>query len=257
MSTPEPTSSGKDPSHIELKNSRAQSPFVSVVIPCYDESSTIASVVRSVLRQREVQEVIVVDDGSKDDTWNLLEQLAAQDVRIQIVRHDKNCGKGSALRSGFAKVIASVIVVQDADLEYDPSEYALLLKPIVEGKADVVFGTRFRGAGAHRVLYFWHYVGNRVITMISNMCTNLNLSDIEVGLKVFNTEVIRQITLREDRFGFEPEITAKIAKLNGVRLYEVPISYYGRTYQEGKKVGWRDGMSALWCIVKYNFITKN
>jgi glycosyltransferase involved in cell wall biosynthesis len=228
--------------------------YVSVVIPCYDEAATIAQVVRSVLEQPQVREVIVVDDGSQDGSGTVLVQLAAQDSRIRAFRHDQNRGKGAAVRSGFTKVTGSITIVQDADLEYDPAEYGILLKPILDGRADVVFGSRFLGAGAHRVLYFWHYFGNKLITILSNICTNLNLSDMEAGLKVFKTEVIRQITLDEDRFGFEPEITAKISRLRGIRIYEVPISYFGRTYEEGKKVGWKDGLAAIWFIIKYNLL---
>jgi glycosyltransferase involved in cell wall biosynthesis len=235
---------------------QVRSPCVSVVIPCFDEAATLAAVVRSVLARRDVHEIIVVDDGSGDSSWHVLQQLASEDVRIRPVRHNQNRGKGAALRSGFAKVTGTIIVVQDADLEYDPSEYDLLLKPIIEGRADVVFGTRFLGAGTRRVLYFWHYVGNKLITMISNICSNMNFSDIEVGFKVFKTDIIRSIKLQENRFGFEPEITAKLAKLRGIRIYEVSISYFGRTYEEGKKIRWRDGVLALWLVIKYNFFSR-
>ena len=243
-------------SDVELKTEGAGLPCVSVVIPCYNEVATISSVIHSVLARHEVQEVIVIDDGSRDGTSTVLEQLAAKDARIRTIRHEDNLGKGAAVRSGFAKATASIIIVQDADLEYDPAEYGLLLKPILDGKADVVFGSRFLGAGSRRVIYFWHYVGNKLITLISNMCTNINLTDLEVGFKVFKTDVIRKIQLSENRFGFEPEITAKIAKLENIRIYEVPISYCGRTYKEGKKIGWRDGAAAVWFVIKYNFLSR-
>ena len=227
--------------------------FLGVVVPVYDEASTIQSVIRTVVAQPLVKEVVVVDDGSKDATWDALQPLPQEDARIRIFRHDINRGKGAALRTGFEKVTAPVVVVQDADLEYDPSEYWGLVMPIYLGKADVVFGSRFQGAGAHRVLYYWHSFGNHLLTMLSNMCTNINLTDMETGFKAFRREIIQQIKIEEDRFGFEPEITAKVSKVKGVRVYEVPISYYGRTYAEGKKINWRDGLSALRCVIKYNF----
>jgi glycosyltransferase involved in cell wall biosynthesis len=227
-------------------------PRLSVVIPCYNESATIATVIRLALAQPEVQEVVVVDDGSEDQTWEILETLRAEDPRVSALRHSENRGKGAALRTGFANTSADIIVIQDADLEYDPAEYPFLVRPIVDGKADVVFGSRLSGAGAHRVLYFWHFVGNKLITTLSNICTNLNLTDIESGHKAFRRDILQKITLYEDRFGFEPEFTAKVAKLANIRIYEVPISYYGRTYAEGKKINWRDGFAALWCIIKYN-----
>jgi glycosyltransferase involved in cell wall biosynthesis len=222
------------------------------VIPVFNEAATITEVIKAVLAQPLVQEVIVVDDGSGDGSWDVLQSLARQDPRIRLLRHEKNGGKGAALRTGFAHATAPIVVVQDADLEYDPAEYSILVRPILADKADVVFGTRFAGSGAHRVLFYWHSVGNRLLTTLSNMCTNLNLTDIEVGYKAFRREVLQQIRIEENRFGFEPEITAKVSQLK-VRIYEVPISYYGRTYAEGKKAGWRDGFSALRCILKYNF----
>ena len=231
----------------------AQLPCVSVVIPSYNEAGTICAVVRSALAQSVVQQVIVVDDGSQDGTWEAIQPVLIEDHRVEGVRHFQNRGKGAALRTGFARAKAAIVLVQDADLEYSPAEYSILLKPILEGKADVVFGSRFLGGGSHRVLYYWHSLGNKIITTLSNMCTNLNLTDIEVGSKAFRREVLEKIRLREDRFGFEPEFTAKVARLDGVRIYEVPISYHGRTYAEGKKVNWRDGIAALWHILKYNF----
>jgi glycosyltransferase involved in cell wall biosynthesis len=228
----------------------------SVVIPAYNEAATICTIVRRALAQPEVQEIIVVDDGSQDSTWEALQPILAEDCRLKAIRHEQNRGKGAALRTGFARATAPIVIVQDADLEYNPAEYSSLVKPILEGKADVVFGSRFLGAGAHRVLYFWHFVGNKIITTLSNICTNLNLTDVEVGYKVFRHEVLRSIRLYEDRFGFEPEFTAKVARLDGIRIYEVPISYDGRTYAEGKKIDWRDGIAALWYIIKYNFFSR-
>ena len=225
---------------------------LSVVMPAYNEAPTIARILAAVLRQPLVQDVSVVDDASTDETWERLQTVAPADRRLKRYRHEKNQGKGAALRTGFQKITGPIVVVQDADLEYDPLDYPVLVRPILEGKADVVFGSRFGGAGPHRVLYFWHYVGNRLLTTLCNMCTNLNLQDMEVGYKAFRREIIQQIRIEENRFGFEPEITAKVSKLPGVRIYEVPVSYYGRTYAEGKKPNWRDGVSALRCILKYN-----
>jgi glycosyltransferase involved in cell wall biosynthesis len=230
-------------------------PCVSVVIPTYNEVRTVNAVIALALAQPEVQEIIVVDDGSNDGTWEALQPVAAEDTRVKVLRHTGNRGKGAALRTGFAQATASIIVVQDADLEYDPAQYAMLVRPILDGKADVVFGSRFLG-GPHRVLYYWHYVGNKLITTLSNICTNLNLTDIEVGHKAFRRQILGQIKLHEDRFGFEPEITAKVAKLNDARIFEVPVSYSGRTYAEGKKVRWWDGLAALWFIIKYNFFAR-
>jgi glycosyltransferase involved in cell wall biosynthesis len=228
-------------------------PCLSVVMPIYNEAATVEKVVHAVLAQPVVAEIIAVDDGSTDGTDELMQKLRTTHPRLVVHRHDRNRGKGAALRTGFAVAKSPVVVIQDADLEYDPAEYEKLLRPILDGKADVVFGSRFRGSEAHRVLYFWHAVGNRFLTLLSNMFTNLNLTDMESGAKAFKREVLERITLEENHFGFEPEITAKVARL-GVPIYEVAVSYSGRTYAQGKKVNWRDGFSALRCIMKYNLI---
>ena len=224
---------------------------LSIVIPCYNEVGTIRSIVDRVRAAPVAEmEIIIVDDCSGDGTRDLLRTEIAPLV-TKIIYHEVNQGKGAALRTGFAAVTGDVVIIQDADLEYDPNEYPKLLAPIERGQADVVFGSRFAGGEAHRVVYFWHMVGNKFLTLLSNMCTNLNLTDMETCYKVFKREVIQQIRIEENRFGFEPEITAKVAKLDVV-IYEVGISYYGRTYKEGKKIGWRDGVRALYAILKYN-----
>jgi len=225
---------------------------LSVVMPVYNEEDTVTEIVRRVLEQPAVRELIIVDDCSSDGTRSVLEKLAAADRRIRLFHHPVNQGKGAALRTGFREALADVIVVQDADLEYDPVEYGKLLAPILNGRADVVFGSRFLGSEAHRVLYYWHSVANYYLTLLSNMVTNLNLTDMETGFKAFRREVIQKIDIKENRFGFEPEITAKIARFSPkLRIYEVSISYYGRTYEEGKKIGWRDGVRAFLAIFKY------
>lgn len=235
----------------EIKSNADLEPCLSVVMPVFNESETIASVVKTVLSQRPVQQFVIVDDHSTDGTWEKLQPLAQNEPRIQLARHPFNQGKGAALRTGFARATAPIVIVQDADCEYDPAEYYRLLIPILSGKADVVFGSRFIGSDAHRVLFYWHSLGNKVLTTLSNMASGVNLTDMEVCYKTFRREIIQSIKIEENRFGFEPEITAKVAKLK-VRIYEVAVSYYGRTYAEGKKIGWRDGVHALWCIFKYN-----
>jgi len=226
---------------------------LSIVIPCYNEAKTIRMIVDRVKAAPIAdKEIIIVDDCSRDGTRDLLRTQIASLVD-KVIYHDANQGKGAALRTGFAAATGDIIVVQDADLEYDPNELPRLIKPILDGKADVVFGSRFMGAEAHRVVYFWHMVGNKFLTLLSNMMTNLNLTDMETCYKVFKRDVLGRIAIEEDRFGFEPEITAKVARLQVV-IYEVGISYYGRTYAEGKKIGWRDGFRALWAILKYNLL---
>jgi glycosyltransferase involved in cell wall biosynthesis len=229
--------------------------LLSIAVPVFNEESTVGAVLQAVLTASLPpgieREVLVVDDGSTDGTAAVLE--AIEDERITCFRMPSNGGKGAALRRAFAASRGDIVLVQDADSEYDPNEYSRLLEPILAGKADVVLGSRFSGGEPHRVLFFWHYVGNRFLTLLSNAVTNLNLTDIEACYKVFRSGVLQRIRLREDRFGFEPEVIAKVARL-GVRIYEVGISYSGRTYEEGKKIGWRDGLGALWCIIKYGLL---
>jgi glycosyltransferase involved in cell wall biosynthesis len=226
---------------------------LSIIIPCFNERDTISELLEAVRRAPiEEKEIVLVDDGSTDGTRELLKSLASEDLRV--IFHDHNQGKGAALRTGFAEATGDICIVQDADLEYDPQEYPLVIGPIVEGKADVVFGSRFQGGRPHRVVYFWHRMGNALLTTLSNIFTDLNLSDMETCYKAFRREVIQSIRIRENRFGFEPEITAKVARNKSWRIFEVGISYYGRTYDQGKKIGWKDGLRAIYCILKYNIV---
>ena len=229
--------------------SHAPRPCLSVVVPCYNEQGTILTLLKRVADSPWVREIIIVDDGSTDGTRQILSGV--DDDRVHVVFHEQNQGKGAALRTGFMRATSDLVIVQDADLEYDPDEFADLLPPVLDDKADVVYGSRFLSGRPHRVLYFWHSMGNRLLTLASNMFTGLNLSDMETCYKLFRREVIQSITIEEDRFGFEPEITAKVAK-GGWRIYEVGISYSGRTYAEGKKIGGRDAVRALYCIVRYS-----
>jgi len=222
---------------------------ISVVIPIFNEKNTVLRLLEKVRSQKLDQEIIMVDDGSTDGTREILKGLAYPEVKV--VFHERNQGKGAALRTGFQHAAGDIVIVQDADLEYDPGEYPRLIKPIVDNLADVVFGARFMG-GPHRVLYFWHYFGNKLLTLITNVLYNVNLNDMETCYKVFRREALQGVTIRSDRFGFEPEITAKVAKRK-LRIYEVPISYFGRTYEEGKKVTWKDGFSALAALLKFRF----
>jgi len=230
--------------------------LLSVIIPCFNEKPTLQSLVRAVKGSPvDPLEIILVDDGSNDGTRELIRAEIARDVD-RVIYHEQNRGKGTAIRSGLQEVTGDIVIIQDADLEYDPNEYPKIIAPILEGKADVVYGSRFVGEGPHRVHLFWHYVGNKCLTILSNMVTNLNLTDMETCHKAFRTELIRGINLRENGFGIEPEVTAKIAK-TGCRVFEVGISYYGRSYSEGKKINWKDGVQALYCIVRYGLFPGN
>jgi glycosyltransferase involved in cell wall biosynthesis len=224
---------------------------LSVVMPVYNEQATLREVVSRVLAVPLEVELICVDDGSRDGSREILAELQIDHPQIRVMLQPKNMGKGAALRCGIQEATGDFIIIQDADLEYDPSDYPALLGPLIEDKADVVYGSRFLGSGPHRVLYFWHSVGNSILTLISNALTNMNMTDMETCYKVFRREILQSIPIEEDRFGFEPEITVKISKRR-LRVYEVGIAYWGRTYEEGKKIGWRDGFRALWCLLKYS-----
>src|SRR5688572_751915 len=255
------------PASITQSGGNAAINRLSIIIPAYNEEKTISLIldrINEVKLIRNIEkEVIIVNDCSTDNTEAVLRNYMENTTNLTIsyfkyIRHDINQGKGAAIHTGIAQATGDYLLVQDADLEYDPGEYNTLLKPIVFGSADVVYGSRFMGGNPHRILFFWHSIGNRFLTFLSNMFSNLNLTDMETGYKMFRTSIIQRIYLEEKRFGFEPEVTAKIAQVPGIRIYEVGISYYGRTFAEGKKIGWRDGVRAIWCILKYSlFITKN
>ena len=233
---------------------------ISIIIPAYNEESTISIIVNKLINLALInnikKEIIIVNDSSTDDTNKIVENIIAKQKEIEIIyiKHEKNLGKGAAIHSGIKNATGEYLMIQDADLEYDPEEINKLLKPIIDGHADIVYGSRFIGGSAHRILFFWHTIGNKFLTFLSNFFTNLNLTDMETCYKLFKTSIIKKIPLKEKRFGFEPEITSKIAKIKGIRIYEVGISYYGRTYMEGKKINWKDGFKAIYCIIRYNLL---
>ncbi len=229
--------------------------LLTIVMPIFNEAPTVRGVMARVLTSPMVHELIAVDDGSTDDTLEQLEASAATDKRVRVLRHERNRGKGAALRTGFAEVRGDIVLIQDADLEYDPAEYPNLIEPIASDKADVVFGTRFLGSSSHRVLYFWHSLGNRILSFLTGMITDINITDMECGFKVFRTDLLRQIELRENGFGFEPELVCKVTRLKP-RIYEVPVSYHGRTFAEGKKITWVDGIHALRCLAEYGLLRR-
>lgn len=235
---------------------------LSIIVPAYNEENTILEILnilcKITLPNNLNKEIVIVDDCSKDTTLNIIKSFIQNhgEIDIQFFSFEKNQGKGAALKKGIQLATGDFIIIQDADLEYDPNEYSLLLKPILENRADVVYGSRFMGGNPHRILFFWHTIGNKFLTFLSNMFTNLNLTDMETCYKLFRADILKELTLKENRFGFEPEVTAKISRVKKIRIYEVGISYYGRTYDEGKKINWKDGIWALWCIIKYNLFAR-
>lgn len=237
-------------------------PVLSIVIPAFNEEKTIISILEKVRNCRLPdgieKEIIVIDDCSKDATASLVREYREKypELTMKLIVHAENRGKGAAIRNGIRLAEGDYLIIQDADLEYDPDEYTEMLQPVLNGVADVVYGSRFMGGKPHRILFFWHSIGNRLLTFISNMFTNLNLTDMETCYKLFRMEIIKSIQLKEDRFGFEPEVTAKVSRIPGIRIYEIGISYYGRQYQEGKKINWKDGLRALYCIIKYNLFVR-
>ena len=245
-----------------MKNSNIISNQLSIIIPAYNESQTINLIIDKIrnvnLLNQIRKEIIVINDCSTDDTGQSVKKYISEtsDLEIKYFEHEKNKGKGAAIRTGIRNATGEYLIIQDADLEYDPNEYNLLLKPLLNGHADVVYGSRFRGGNPHRILFFWHSIGNKLLTCFSNMFTNLNLTDMETCYKMFRTKIIKSINLKENGFGFEPEVTARISKKNDVRIYEIGISYYGRTYLEGKKINWKDGIWAMYCIIKYSLFSK-
>jgi glycosyltransferase involved in cell wall biosynthesis len=234
---------------------------LSILVPCYNEAPSIIEVIQKILSTNLhyplAKEIIVVDDGSTDNSFETIRIFLSRTLApITVIQNEKNLGKGASVMKALQHATGEIVIIQDADLEYDPSDYTKLLQPIMDGRADVVYGSRFKGEGPHRVLFYFHRVGNRFLTFLSNLFTQINLTDMETGYKMFRTEVLKQVSIKEKRFGFEPEVTAKVSRIRNIRIYEVGISYYGRTYDQGKKIRWTDGFAAIWCILRYNIFSR-